>query len=70
MKQFSLKILYGVSHVAMLISEQPIQMKSLTERLVQEGKTELERRAREKKSFLLVMSWVQVHTALHATRTK
>ena len=49
--------------------EQPIKLPGLTDRLVAKGQEFLEKQARENIPFLLVMSWVQVHTALHATRT-
>lgn len=51
------------------VVEQPIHLDSLTPRLVQEGKEFIADSVKEKKSFFLVMSWVQVHTALHNIRS-
>ena len=51
------------------IVEQPVNLENMTPRLVNEGVRYLERQKEEgyQKPFLLYMSWVQVHTALHAT---
>ncbi len=48
------------------VVEQPIRLPGLTHRLVQEGVEFLEKQAKEDRPFLLFMSWVQVHSALHA----
>ena len=41
-------------------------LEGFTKRLVREGEQFLEKRHNDSKPFLLVMSWIQVHTALHA----
>ncbi|CAD5113805.1 DgyrCDS2970 [Dimorphilus gyrociliatus] len=51
------------------VVEQPIHLDSLTPRLVQEGKEFITDSVKEKKPFFLIMSWVQVHTALHNIRS-
>ena len=48
------------------VVEQTIRLPGLTTRLVQEGVEFMEKQAKEDKLFLLFMSWLQVHTALHA----
>ena len=46
--------------------EQPVDLNTITHRLVDEGQQFLRKRATDSKPFLLFMSWLQVHTALHA----
>ncbi len=48
------------------VVEQPIRLKGLTKRLVQESVEFMEKKVDEEKPFLLFVSWLQVHTALHA----
>jgi len=48
--------------------EQPIDMETITHKLVSEGVKFLEKRQQSSKPFLLVMSWLMVHTALHASK--
>ena len=48
------------------VVEQTIRLPGLTKRLVQEGVIFMEKQVKEDKPFLLFMSWLQVHTALHA----
>jgi steryl-sulfatase len=47
--------------------EQPIRFHNFTQRLVQEGVNFLEERKEDGKPFLLMMSWIQVHTVLHTS---
>ncbi len=47
--------------------EQPINLDRFTHRLVKEGREFLEKRNQDGKPFLLVLSTLQVHTALHAS---
>lgn len=42
------------------VVEQPIRFKNLTQRLVNEGTNFLEKRQKDQKPFLLMMSWIQV----------
>ena len=46
--------------------EQPIRFERMTQRLVAEGVEFLEARQEDKAPFLLYMSFLQVHTFLHA----
>ena len=46
--------------------EQPMDFTGLTKRLVQEGVDFLEDQKEDGPPFLLFMSWLQVHTVLHA----
>ena len=48
------------------VVEMPIRLPGLTTRLVQEGVEFMEKQVSGDKPFLLFMSWLQVHTALHA----
>lgn len=48
------------------VVEQPVNMENLPRRLVNEGIRYLEKQSASQ-PFLLMMSWVQVHTALHAS---
>ena len=48
------------------VVEQPIRLPGITHRLVQEGVEFMERQVEAGKPFLLFMSWLQTHTALHA----
>jgi arylsulfatase A-like enzyme len=47
--------------------EQPIHFSNFTQRLVSEGLKFLEERKDDRKPFLLMMSWIQVHTVLHTS---
>lgn len=49
------------------IVEQPIDFGHVTQNLINEGVNFLEREKQADKPFLLVMSWLQVHTVLHAS---
>lgn len=44
--------------------EQPIHLPSVTRKLVREGEQFLEERAGDGRPFLLLVSWLHVHTAL------
>jgi len=48
--------------------EQPIDFEHVTQNLVSEGVKFVEDAKASQKPFLLVMSWLQVHTALHASK--
>ena len=48
------------------VVEQPVDLEGFTARLVNEGKNFLLQRHRDGRPFLLIMSWLQVHTAMHA----
>ena len=51
------------------VVEQPIRLyENLTQKFTQEGLEFLEARAGDEAPFLLLMPWVQVHTALHTSR--
>ena len=58
----------GFCYVISYISEQPVQLNTITHRLVKEGQQFLQQRADDQRPFLLYMSWLQAHTALHASR--
>lgn len=47
--------------------EQPINFEGITQKLINEGVKFIEEREADKSPFLLVMSWLQVHTVLHAS---
>ena len=49
------------------IVEVPINFERMTQRLVNEGVKFLEQRYEDKQPFFLMMSWIQVHTFLHAS---
>lgn len=49
------------------VVEQPIRFRNFTQRLVNEGVQFLEERQKDQKPFLLMMSWIQVHTVLHTS---
>lgn len=49
------------------VVEQPIRFRNLTQRFVNEGTKFLEERQKDKKPFLLMMSWLQVHTVLYTS---
>ncbi len=62
----NLKILNSILMRNYDVVEQPIRLEdNLSERLVKEGIEFMEGRKEDKKPFLLFMSWIQVHTALH-----
>jgi steryl-sulfatase len=48
--------------------EQPINFVNITQNLVNEGVQFLNEKKETGKPFLLVMSWLQVHTVLHASK--
>ena len=48
------------------VVEQPVDLEGFTHRLISEGDRYLSDRQREDRPFLLVMSWIQVHTAMHS----
>ena len=48
------------------VVEMPIRLHGVTTRLVQEGVEFMEKQVSDERPFLLFMSWLQVHTALHA----
>ena len=48
--------------------EQPLNFENMTQRLVNEGRGFLVQRQQDGEPFLLVMSWLQVHTVLHASK--
>ena len=60
----NLKLLNSVLMRQGEIVEQPIVLSDLTPRLVKESSTFIRNSMKEEKPFLVVMSWIQVHTAL------
>ena len=65
----SIKTMNGVLMRNDKVVEQPYDLtKNLAERLVREGVRYLEGQVGSEKPFLLYMSWVQVHNALHASK--
>ena len=60
------KVLTGVVLRNNEVVEQPVRLEGFTKRLVYEGNTFLEARQQDKAPFLLFMSWLQVHSPLHA----
>ena len=60
------KIMNGIVMRNYEVVEQPINLERFTNRLVYEGNKFLEARQKNGPPFLLYMSWLQVHTALHS----
>lgn len=49
------------------VVEQPIRFANLSQRLVNEGVQFIEKNSVHQRPFLLMMSWIQVHTTLHTS---
>jgi len=49
------------------VVEQPLRLRNVTQRLVKEGVQFIEKNHAEQKPFLLMMSWIQVHTVLNTS---
>jgi steryl-sulfatase len=49
------------------VVEQPIRFRNFSQRLVNEGVQFIEKNNADRKPFLLMMSWIQVHTVLHTS---
>ena len=63
----NLKLLNSVVMRNYDVVEQPIRFGNLSQRLVHEGVQFIEKKSAEKKPFLLMMSWIQVHTVLNTS---
>jgi len=63
----NLKLLNSVVMRNYDVVEQPIRFGNLSRRLVNEGVQFIEKKHAEKKPFLLMMSWIQVHTVLNTS---
>ena len=70
---FIYTIIYGIRYWSGVVMrntdvvEQPIDLEGFTSMMVQEGVQYMEQRSQDDQPFLLVMSLIQVHTALHAS---
>ena len=62
----NLKFLNSMLYRDRELVEQPMSLVNMTQRLVHEGVDFLESRREDEAPFLLYMSWLQTHTALHA----